>query len=319
MKKLLLSIIIPSYNGKSLLEQNLPDILKAAKKYNQVKEIIVIDDGSQDRTIPFLRKFFPGIKTFTQRKNQGYIKTANFGIKNCSSDLVLLLNNDVKVSLDFIQPLVSHFYRDKNIFAVTAKSITNYKDKKNVIESIARGIWKKGMFYLYQPCFSQVNFNIKSTCTNLHASGGFSVFNRNKFLILNGFDDLYEPFYWEDIDLSYRAWKKGWKILYEPQSLVHHKGHATTNRIMNEKNIETTWNQHAFLFIWKNITDPLLLQQHLSFIRSRLKDINKTMDKIYIYTALKNLNLALKKRINNYSNEKIKDKEIIKISSNIYI
>ncbi len=319
MKKLEISIIIPSYNGKNLLEKHLPSIVKASKKHKDVMEIIVVDDGSTDNTISFLKRAYPDIKTVLLKNNQGFINAANSGVQKSKSRLILLLNNDIKVDINFIEPLVRHFYKHKNLFAVTSKSLINYLGKKNTIESISKGIWQNGMFVIEQPCLKNPNYSIKSTSTNFHASGGFSVFDRIKFLSLGGFDNLYYPFYLEDVDISYRAWKEGWKIFYEPESIVYHKYHSTISQVMKKEDIYRIYHKNNLLFIWKNIVDKKLLRKHIEYLKSKLMDYKETSMKISIYNAFKQINDIIMKKNQKKYKYKISDKDIIKISSNIPI
>ncbi len=319
MKQLKISIIIPSYNGKELLKKYLPGVINACKKCKNVTEIIVVDDSSNDGTISFLKSKFPNIKILSLKSNLGFIKAVNYGVKKSKGDLVLLLNNDVEVDINFIAPLFQHFYRHKDLFAVTSKSIIDYKDKKNVIESITKGNWRNGMFLFEQPGLKEPKFSINFTCTNFHACGGFSLFDRKKFLYLEGFDDLYEPFYWEDIDLSYRAWKIGWKIFYEPESIVYHKGHSTVLKVQSIKEIELIYHRNKYLFIWKNITDTKMLDEHIEHIHSQMLNYKENIEKVHIYNALKRIEDILKSRRDNKFKYKISDKAVLKISSNISI
>ena len=98
------------------------------------------------------------------------------------------------------------------------------------------------------------------------ASGGHALFDRKKFLQLGGFDEIYSPFYYEDADLSYRAWKRGYRVYYEPNSIVYHEHQATIGKSFSKRYIAFIFNRNRFIFLWKNLTDSKLIFQHCLFI-----------------------------------------------------
>ena len=198
-----ISIIIPNYNGEKLLNKNLPSVINALKNYQGEKEIIIVDDGSEDESKNVVRNFINNktveIRLLENEVNLGFSSTVNKGVKNAKGEIVILLNTDVAPQADFIEPLLSHF-SDQKVFAVGCldKSIENGK----VIER-GRGLgeWKRG-FLVHR----RGEVNKKNT---LWVSGGSGAFRKTIWETLGGLNELYNPFYWEDIDLSYRALKSG--------------------------------------------------------------------------------------------------------------
>src|SRR5204863_209716 len=83
------------------------------------------------------------------------------------------------------------------------------------------------------------------------------------FAALGGFDPLYHPFYIEDADLSYQAWKRGWKCLLAPASRVIHKHRSTSQSRFGLSFVENTIRKNQFLFIWKNVTDFYMILEHV--------------------------------------------------------
>lgn len=256
-----LSIIIPNYNGEGLLRKNLPKVIDAVKNYKEGKvEIIIPDDASSDGSIDFLKKYASEIKekniTFTyleNKENKGFSGNVNSGVKIATGDILILLNSDVIPEKEFLPPLLSHF-SDKQVFAVGCmdKSI---EDGKIVLRGRGIGRWGKGFL-----SHGAGDLNKKNT---LWAGGGSSAFRKSMWDKLGGLNEIYNPFYWEDIDLSYRALKSGYKIVFEKESVVvheHSKGAIKTH------NSQTRINKIAFrnqiLFVWLNITDPFLLINH---------------------------------------------------------
>ena len=207
-----ISIIIPNYNGAELLKKNLPKVTDAISNYKESIEIIVVDDCSTDSSMEILKKL-NGIRIIRNERNLGFSSTVNNGVRNASGEIVVLLNTDVKPEKEFLIPLLNHF-NDEKIFAVGCKD-KSIENGKTVLRGRGVGMWKKG-FLIHSR--GEVDKN-----TTLWVSGGSGAFKKSIWEKLGGFDELYSPFYWEDIDLSYRAIKSGYKILFEPKSVVIHE------------------------------------------------------------------------------------------------
>ena len=123
-----ISVVIPSWNGLHLLKENLPSVLAAARLYEQEKssqvEVLIVDDGSRDCTVPELERLFPEVKVVVRERNGGFARACNSGFERCSMPLVALLNNDVQVEADYLLRIVCGF-RKHDVFAVTAKVLSS--------------------------------------------------------------------------------------------------------------------------------------------------------------------------------------------------
>jgi O-antigen biosynthesis protein len=248
-----ISIVIPNYNGEKILEKNLPKVLIAAGD----AEIIVVDDASVDKSLEKLETFGERIKIVKNKKNLGFSSTVNKGVKEANGEVVVLLNTDVIPEKGFLIPLLAHFKDDK-VFAVGCmdKSVEN---NKIVFRGRGVGKWDKG-FLIH----SRGEVNRAST---FWVAGGSGAFKKNIWDKLGGLNSLYDPFYWEDIDLSFRAVKSGYKILFEPKSVViheHEKG--TIKNIYSDSEVKAIAYRNQFIFVWKNITDLVLELNHLFWL-----------------------------------------------------
>jgi GT2 family glycosyltransferase len=243
------SIVIPNYNGVSLLKKHLPSVLVAAPD----AQIIVVDDASTDDSILFLHQNFPQIKVCAHKTNQRFAAACNTGVKEATGDIVILLNNDVSPHKDFLSALVYPFNDDK-VFAVGCAEISDSK-----INGRAGGEFRRGLSVHWR-CKDQSQ---KST---LWVSGGSGAFRKSLWENLRGMDTLFAPAYEEDRDICYRALKRGYKVVFAPSSIVDHI-HETTNQ--NELGVDrmkvASYKNHL-LFVWKNITDPHLFLAHLLWL-----------------------------------------------------
>jgi len=245
-----ISVVIPNYNGEEILKKNLPKVLDAVGD----AEVIVVDDASVDGSLKALENFKSKIKVIANEKNLGFSLTVNKGVKAASGGIVILLNTDVVPEKDFVSPLLSHF-EDETIFAVGCmdKSI---EGGKTVLRGRGLGKWSRG-FLVHS------RGEVDKTDT-LWVNGGSGAFRKSLWEKLGGFNELYTPFYWEDIDLSYCALKSGYKIAFEPKSVViheHEKG--SIKSAYSDFEVKTIAYRNQFIFVWKNITDLSLSLSHI--------------------------------------------------------
>jgi GT2 family glycosyltransferase len=250
------SIVLPNYNGKDLLAKNLPYILSAASRYSAETEVIVVDDASTDDSAEYVRKNFPDVRVLQLENNVGFADASDQGIRAATGHIVVLLNTDVRVSEDFIMPLVTHF-AGEDVFAVTSMS---YADDENTLKEVAKvPIFKRGYLKFVgskdpQLRHAVTNGENQSPIYSFYAVGGHSAIDKSKYLTLGGFDDLYYPFYSEDVDLCYRAWKRGWKTIFESRSIVYHSSTGSIHTGYLDTYRACIIKRNRFLFVWKNIT-----------------------------------------------------------------
>jgi len=246
------SIIIPNWNGEKLLKNNLPAVFKSG-----VDQVIVVDNGSEDGSVALLKNLqvqYPQLKTIFNQKNLGFARAVNQGVKEAKNEIVVLLNNDVVPEEDFLKPLAKDF-EDEKVFAVSLNEPQ---------WSWAKGKWVKGFIE------HETGPKTKTPHLSFWANGGSGAFRKSIWLELGGLDEIFAPFYWEDIDLSYRAWKRGFKILWEPQSVVHHQHETTIGLRFNQKYVDLITQRNQLLFIWKNTTDFRMLLVHKAFLWKKL-------------------------------------------------
>ncbi len=252
------SIIIPNYNRTGDLMKNLPLILGT-----EASEIIIVDDGS-DQTPNSIRQladktqnYNSKVKIIENKKNLGFSSTINRGVKEAIGEIVVLLNTDVTPKTDFLQPLVRHF-NDPKVFAVGCLDIS-LEGEKEVQRGRGLAKWHHG-FLIHKR--GEVN---KSD--TFWVSCGSGAFRKDLWEKLGGLDSLYNPFYWEDIDLSYRARKSGYKIIFESLSqVIHRHDEGIIKQKFSQFSIKTISYRNQFIFIWKNITDWNLLRSHFLWL-----------------------------------------------------
>ena len=241
------SLVIPNWNGLDLLERFLPSWV-AAIAGHPGSEIIIVDNGSTDGSADWIRLHYPQVRLLALPENLGFGGGSNAGFRTAKNDIIVLLNSDMRVEPDFLAPLLAGF-TDETVFAVSCQIFLGDTTKRREETGLTEGWWQDGALRVGHredgavdclfPCF--------------YGGGGSCAFDRRKVLELGGFDELLAPFYLEDTDLGFMAWRRGWKVLYQPASVVHHEHRGTIGKRFSAEYIDSILQKNFVLFTWKNI------------------------------------------------------------------
>ena len=264
------SIVIPNWNGSDLLRLYLPSVLEAKEKFPGRSEIIVVDDASTDRSVNLLEKEFPDVKLVVREQNGGFGKACWSGALVARYPVLIFLNTDVKVDPFFISPLANGL-EDPNVFAASPLIL----DEDDQFTSVTINIpyFRRGKLR-YKSISPQLLLNENAALPRpwytLFPLGGAFAADKERFLALQGFDDLFEPFYYEDTDLGFRAWRRGWQCVVVPEARVTHYHQGTIARSFRKFRVKAIRKRNRLFFTWKNLTATRLLWQHLFFHLLRL-------------------------------------------------
>jgi GT2 family glycosyltransferase/glycosyltransferase involved in cell wall biosynthesis len=256
------SIIVLNWNGEDLLAECLPSVVEAVQHDGGQHEIIVVDNGSTDGSVDLLKKRFPMVKMICLEKNRFFTGGNNAGARAAQNDILVFLNNDMIVDKNFLRPLLDPFVSDRDLFAVSCQIFFWDPTKRREETGKTRAAWRRGWIEYRHDTPTEGDVRNRYVPA-FWPGGGSAAMHREKFLATGGFDTLMDPFYLEDTDIGYQAWKRGWKILFCPVSRVLHKHRGTNSRLWERDFVERIIRRNRFLFIWKNITDFRLLLQHL--------------------------------------------------------
>ena len=254
------SIVIPNWNGKDLLALYLPSVLEAMPG-NAANEIIVVDNGSTDGSAAFLKAAFPDVRVLELPQNLGFGGGSNAGFEAAKNDIVVLLNSDMRVEPDFLQPLLDAFTDDK-VFAVSCQIFFSDPNKKREETGLTNGWWSHGHVRVRHV----IDPDIQEPYPCYYGGGGSCAFDKRKFFELGAFDHLLRPFYLEDTDLGHMAWKRGWKVLYQPLSKVFHEHRGTIGKHFSDAHIQGVLKKNFLLYTWKNIHQWRKLPGHFAFL-----------------------------------------------------
>lgn len=254
--KIKISIVIPNWNGAFLMRKYLPKVI-AAKKHikNNIIEIVIVDDASTDESVSLLESQFKNdVRLVKHKTNRRFAAAVNTGVRFAKGTHICLLNTDVVPTANFLEEVVPHLL-DKNVFGVTLHE-KGYGPATGIFDG-----------YLKHASGKENN----ETRETLWISGGSGVFSKRIWKELKGLDgELYAPFYWEDVDLGYRAHKRGYKLLWEPASVVFHNHESINSTNFNKGYLSRVKERNELLFIWRNVTSSIMTKKHRAALINRL-------------------------------------------------
>lgn len=254
-----IAIVLLNWNGKSFLEEYLPSVIKYSTKKNT--EIIVVDNNSSDDSISMLQKDFPQIRIIELDKNYGFAGGYAKALKQIESKYFVLLNTDVELTENWLEPLHDFLERNQNVAACQPK-LKAFHDKELFEYSGAAGgfIDKYG----YPFCRGRIIGHLEKdegqyeTKTEIFWASGACLFIRSDiYFEAGGLDERFFA-HMEEIDLCWRIKNLGYKIFYIPESTVYHLGGGT---LPKESPFKTYLNFRNSLYnLYKN-TPPKQYQK----------------------------------------------------------
>ena len=303
------NLIVLNYNGEKLIPECMPSIIEAKKVSSHNVRITVIDNESTDGSLDILRKFDSEIEII-KSKNK-VLCSFNDVVGAQTEEIAILLNNDIRVEKNFIDPIVKVF-EDKNDAFMIAFKVFDFNDE--IMEGRSTGFIKKGWFGAlarykgWESDIEKFNYTFQA---------GNGAIRRDKFKELGGYSELYLPGRFEDSDLCFRAWKKGWKCYYQPESIVYHKGGESFKEKFGLKGISFIDSRNSMLFFWKNISSKRFWLSHILYLPIRIGWWLLRGE----FDAIKGLSGAIsrvpgvlkKRREEKKTSYKLKDREVFKI------
>jgi len=250
------SLIVVNFNEREVLLDCVESLRAAVSDQD---EIIVVDNGSSDGSADAVAEAFPQVRLVRLPQNR-YIFGLNDGLAVARGRYVAFCNNDMLVEAAFVEAALPLF-DEPDVFAVCARVIDRRGREQGTRTA---GVWKHGLLF-YEPL---AHSDIPTAC--FFAVGGQAFFRRDLLVALGSIDELLWPMYHEDIELSYRAWKAGYRVAYAPESVCHHLGGHTSGKVFTKAQLRSFVRQNEILTVWKDVTDPWMLFEHLIFLPARL-------------------------------------------------
>ena len=246
-----LSAIIPSLDDLELLERCLSSLTAEVERRAVGDELIVVDDTGQGRLATALASNFPEVRVLSNAENLGFGAALLAGVEAASCELALCLNPDIVVRAGSLDPLVTSLDDDSVAAAVPRLLLDGVED---AIESDTLFVETDGLYSVAQPSLGEDSVDVDGTPLPVaFAVGGACLLRRDEFLERGGFDALFEPFYWEDVDLGLEAWRAGRRVLLVPASTFEHHHRGTIGRVVPKKLVRAAQERNRLLCQWKHL------------------------------------------------------------------
>jgi hypothetical protein len=267
-----LSIVIPTFNAVGKVEGLLTRLGHFQVKYGEACQIIVTDDASTDGTASEIRRQFPAVTVIESRQNRGFGANVMAGAARARNDFLAVVNSDIELCGNPFNDLIEELLRDKQLFAAMPLIYNRTLEK---VENLARLYCHRGLCWhtelVDEEQWTAVMRDLLASAHDIKARlhdiassekpihsvlcGAIFACRRVQFEQLGGFDPRYQPFYWEDVDLDYKARAQGWHCATIPRAAVIHRHSETINRVHGS---------HKLLFLRMN---------QLRFVQAHLRQL----------------------------------------------
>lgn len=299
-----ISVVIPSWNGRPLLQKFLPSVMESVAAFQSVAslpaEVLIADDDSSDDTAVWLGEQFPTVRFETAEPRRGFAPTVNRGVRAAKYSWVYVLNNDVALEPGTLLPLIGHF-KNPAVFGVIGQVYD--AETGLLIGGGQYGKFRRGFLGVHERYFVRESEPVSEVpYLTLWGNGCSTIYDREKFLAVGGYEVLFAPYGWEDVEIGIKAWKQGFPTLYEPRSAIWHARSATIGSRFNRRlvravydrnrlwshwmHLDTGWQfmRHVGMLLVKLVVDPFLLRwetwssflqalRELSPVRTRRKEL----------------------------------------------
>lgn len=305
------SVVIPNFNGRTLMQKHLSKVIQAMEDED---ELVIVDDASTDDSVQWAKQRFSlefdpsrehleydiwqnegkwfekkiTVTLVTLKKNSRFALACNIGVDIAMHELIWLLNTDVSPHIESRKHLVKHFLdrkknRDVNteqhyppglVFAVSCLEHEKDEAGKEILGGKNTLWFSRGLFQHSRA----TDFKSGETAW---APGGSAMFDKLQWQEIGGFSLQYQPAYWEDIDLSYRAQQKGWVVLFEPKAEVDHNHESTNSKELGHDRMQVVSVKNGLQFLWNNGTVWQKIQC-IFWLPYHLLKTNKKMNGVFV-------------------------------------
>lgn len=244
-----ITVVIPSRNGKELLARCLPPVME-----QEPDQIVVVDNGSDDRTLEWLLAEYPAVEVESGVAALTFAEAVNLGIAHARHSHVCLLNNDMEIEAGFFAALRTAFERVPDLFCATAQIFfPRTQRREETGKAVMPPVAPDGPRDVF-PLRCDLPVEGEDLSYVLYGSGGCSLFDTAKLREV-GFDEAYVPAYVEDLDTGFRGWQRGWPTVYCDRARVLHRHRSTTSRYFSEEQIETAIEVNYLRFLLRAVAD----------------------------------------------------------------
>jgi GT2 family glycosyltransferase len=266
-----LSVIIPSRDGGELLRRHLPGVVSQARALPGGADVVVVDDGSdtgRDDTADAVRAVGAPARVLRLEASRGFAAACNAGAAITGGETLVFLNNDVALEAGCLAEVARALANDPALFGATP---VLFNVEEGFAESDIRVRFRHGVFDLHfpgregaSPLAAGTQRPVASGCAAALAC------RREAFAALGGFSELYAPFYWEDVDLGWRARRAGMFVVEVGDARARHEHARTIGARHDRRQIRTIYERNRLLFTWRHLAGARAWLAHLGWLPLRL-------------------------------------------------
>ena len=254
-----ISVVIPNYNGAEIIIDTISHAIHALNTSQIINfEIIVSDDASQDNSISLIQEHFESVIIVRADKNTGFSGNVNRGVKSAKHDLVLILNSDLHVEEGYFKSILPIF-ENESVFGVMGliKDPISKENQDGAKIPIVR--------YRIHISSNKNRYSNEDILPTFFLSGANAIVRRDYFNQLNGFCELFNPYYFEDVDLGIRVWKMGWELYFQPNAVCYHDISSTIKKIP-EKEVKVIAKRNKYILHSLHLPNWLLLIYEMNIL-----------------------------------------------------
>lgn len=314
------SFLIINYNGL----QHLKECFDTLKKLNYPKEkleFIMVDNGSNDSSIEFIKSNYSYVKIIKNNTNQGFAKPNNDAAKIATGEYIALINNDMKIDSEWLNDMLQSLCScNDDSYVCAGSKILNWDGSKLDFAGGSVSFYGHGYQYDYGMEIEKANKKYNKDRDILFACGGAMLVKREIYMQAGGLDEDYFA-YFEDVDFGWRLWILGYKVRFCSKALCNHK-HNSTSKKMNKTKVNIMFDRNSLYTIYKNygedkvynITTSAILLKTFKGTKTtnELSELDKGSEIIAINEFLMNLPKIKIKREFIQKNRKRSDEDILK-------
>jgi GT2 family glycosyltransferase len=259
------AVVIPNWNGARWLPGCLGSL---AAQTLQPAEIIVVDNGSSDRSVELVRENYPHLRVLELGRNTGFAFAANRGIEAARAELVALVNTDVELAPDWLERMVRALEEDERAASVACKML-DLGDRGRVYD--AGDVLRRDGVCEQRGRFRTDDGRYEARDEVFSACAGAALYRRDAVLRAGGFDERFFA-YLEDVDLGLRLRLAGWTCGYEP-AVAYHASEGSASAL--ERSPASWVERNTLLLVTKSFPArwlPLVAYRQLGWAWHALRD-----------------------------------------------
>lgn len=247
------SIVIVNLNGLRHLDECFKSIQRLDYPKEKI-EVVMVDNGSTDGSVEFMRKKYSWVKLIRNTQNEGFAKPSNDGARAATGEYVAFLNNDMRVHRRWLAELVQSI--ESNQATCAGSVILNWNGELLDFAGGSMTFYGMGFQYHFHEPIKQLDRMLSKDKDLFFACGGAMLVDRHVFLEIGGFDEDFFA-YFEDTDLGWRLNTMGYRVVLSVKSRVNHKHHSTGSTFARER-MRFLYFRNSLYTVYKNSSDAML-------------------------------------------------------------